>query len=331
MALITPIGFRVGYNRIWSTRVPSVPLQSELIWVERYIKEFVEWYFMRKRMIRLSFILSNVAVVFLSSRRIGVTVFVYDGFMEDLYARISSKWRDRYSRELRRKDRGIIWRRPAVVKPKPKYKRRKRAICRVYLSDSSLARASVSAASAISVSVIRHTLRFEKLMRVKARRKLVRKRRRRNSSVLWTNPIVNLFHSFYLRRMSFRAYKLVALTLRFLLKQFLPFEVTVRLKPVSSYRVTASVLARFIRIKLRSRYSIGELMGSVLSGMRFYKYGIGICACARGRFTRKQRASAVAYRKGNVPLNSVSVPVDYTLQSVPLKYGACGIRIYIAK
>lgn len=46
-----------------------------------------------------------------------------------------------------------------------------------------------------------------------------------------------------------------------------------------------------------------------------------------GRFSRKQRASSFSYTVGKVPLSTVTAFVDFSMDSISLRFGACGLKI----
>jgi ribosomal protein S3 len=51
----------------------------------------------------------------------------------------------------------------------------------------------------------------------------------------------------------------------------------------------------------------------------------------RGRFSRKQRASFVWTQIGKAPLNTISIYIDYTFFTIPLKNSAVSIKIWLYK
>lgn len=51
----------------------------------------------------------------------------------------------------------------------------------------------------------------------------------------------------------------------------------------------------------------------------------------RGRFSRKQRASFIWTQVGKVPLNTLSISVDYSFFTIPLKNSAVSIKVWLYK
>jgi hypothetical protein len=50
-----------------------------------------------------------------------------------------------------------------------------------------------------------------------------------------------------------------------------------------------------------------------------------------GRFSRKQRASAIWFRETKIPLNTLSAIIDYGFYSIPLRNSAAGVKIWLYK
>jgi hypothetical protein len=58
---------------------------------------------------------------------------------------------------------------------------------------------------------------------------------------------------------------------------------------------------------------------------------IGYKLAFKGRFSRKQRASNIWYMHGKVPLNTLSIKLDYSFFTIPLKNSAISIKIILYK
>jgi len=57
----------------------------------------------------------------------------------------------------------------------------------------------------------------------------------------------------------------------------------------------------------------------------------GLLVKCRGRFTRQQMASSMVFHAGRMPLSSINHNVDYAAGTIALKYGALGIKVYMAR
>jgi hypothetical protein len=62
-----------------------------------------------------------------------------------------------------------------------------------------------------------------------------------------------------------------------------------------------------------------------------YSMLLGYKLAFKGRFSRKQRASNIWYMHGKVPLNTLSVKLDYFFFTIPLKNSAISIKIILYK
>jgi len=90
---------------------------------------------------------------------------------------------------------------------------------------------------------------------------------------------------------------------------------------------TSDLILRYIKTKLKMRYTLREVLKPLAKRMK--KTSVGFYAKCSGRFTRKERAAKHTYRSGKLPLGSSSVPITYSFGTVALKYGAVGLKIYL--
>lgn len=93
---------------------------------------------------------------------------------------------------------------------------------------------------------------------------------------------------------------------------------------------TASTIANFIVKKLLTRFKVDKIIKSVIGSSELIQaQRSGILIECSGRFDRKERASKVRAGSGKIPLNSISSRVEYSLKNVVLKYGICGIKVWL--
>ncbi len=100
--------------------------------------------------------------------------------------------------------------------------------------------------------------------------------------------------------------------------------------------LTARMLSYVIRIRLTQKYSLGEILNKFVSYLDKQSSLIGYRITCHGRFTRRQRASHKMVKsslkyKDRLLLNTFTGVVDYAYVEEPLKYGMCGIRIWLVK
>lgn len=111
-------------------------------------------------------------------------------------------------------------------------------------------------------------------------------------------------------------------------------QVKVKYHYIKSPWLRSSLCARYLLRRLRQRrLNFYYLIRNFLSRTNFYggeKHNLyGIFISGAGRFTKRQRASYMKVQKGRVPFSSVSAPLDYSEVSLPLKYGACSVRVWV--
>jgi hypothetical protein len=58
---------------------------------------------------------------------------------------------------------------------------------------------------------------------------------------------------------------------------------------------------------------------------------IGYKLIFKGRFSRKQRASSIWLMKGKIPLNTLSIQIDYSFFTIPIKNSAISVKIMLYK
>jgi len=98
--------------------------------------------------------------------------------------------------------------------------------------------------------------------------------------------------------------------------------------PLRARMVNAEFLARFFLMKFQYKRELVRIINPVSSRL-LRRFG-GVRIDCRGRFTKKQRAGKFNFRHGTVSLNNFSHRVDYSQVALPLKYGACSIKLWLA-
>ena len=98
------------------------------------------------------------------------------------------------------------------------------------------------------------------------------------------------------------------------------------------FNVTTDIIATYISLKLQQRYSLNWVLRPILKDLTskmkskvFSGYKI-VCS---GRFTRKQIATYMWMKQGSLQLNNFSSLVKYSQASIKLKYGLCGIKVWL--
>ena len=143
--------------------------------------------------------------------------------------------------------------------------------------------------------------------------------------------------SLYLRSLRFKLLSLLSLLLTPLLSQFpiQPLLCTPLLVDRPSVPALAPLLSRFLaRTLKRGRTTpFPRVLNTLLdqSFLLFKKVGVlGLFVRAAGRFSRTQRASSLAVRRGKTPFSSLSTGVDRFSSVVTLKYGRCSLHLSVA-
>ncbi len=96
--------------------------------------------------------------------------------------------------------------------------------------------------------------------------------------------------------------------------------------------ITINSITRYISLKLAEKFSIDWILKPILKDLNMRiknKIFLGFKLTCSGRFTRKQIAHHEWFKKGALHFNTLSSLVKYSETRVRLKYGLCGIKLWI--
>lgn len=96
--------------------------------------------------------------------------------------------------------------------------------------------------------------------------------------------------------------------------------------------VDAHVILKYIRLRLISKYSLNYILKPILRDLHIRMKNqkiLGYKILCAGRFTRKQIAAKMWYKQGPTSVNNFENLIKYSQIKVRLKYGVCGIKMWI--
>lgn len=96
--------------------------------------------------------------------------------------------------------------------------------------------------------------------------------------------------------------------------------------------ISVNAISTYLSLKLQKRYSLDWVLKPILKDLSVKikrKNFIGYKIVCSGRFTRKQIATYMWMKGGSLKLNTLSNLIKYSEVRVRLKYGLCGIKIWI--
>lgn len=96
--------------------------------------------------------------------------------------------------------------------------------------------------------------------------------------------------------------------------------------------ITVDAITNYLCLKLQKRYSLNWILRPILKDLNIkvkQKNFLGYKIVCSGRFTRKQIATYMWMRNGSVKLNTITNLIKYSEARVRLKYGICGIKVWI--
>jgi ribosomal protein S3 len=142
---------------------------------------------------------------------------------------------------------------------------------------------------------------------------------------------INFFDNFFLRY--FFATNLILRKYFPILFKNLSKDISVRVSfnIVSKYQITASIVSRYICIRLKQGFALMSVIRPVLKDLSFNHSVIGFKISCCGRFTKKEIATFFWKRQRQLSTNTITALIDYSLNEVVLKYSLCGIKVWIQR
>jgi hypothetical protein len=111
-------------------------------------------------------------------------------------------------------------------------------------------------------------------------------------------------------------------------------KVSVVFVPCDISQVSALLICNFIRVKLRQRHDLKKIVYPMFRYLRpfvknknFQIGGVKI-ECS-GRFSKRDRGVCFTVATGRMPHSSRNCFIDYYFDEVILKYGICGIKVWV--
>lgn len=103
------------------------------------------------------------------------------------------------------------------------------------------------------------------------------------------------------------------------------------LKKMETIELNATILSKYISIRLRQRFQLKEALMPMLRHLSNNEFIRGFRIVCAGRFTRKEIALYDLRTYSSVPFSGVASRLDYALSEVVLKYSICGIKVWLHK
>jgi hypothetical protein len=97
-------------------------------------------------------------------------------------------------------------------------------------------------------------------------------------------------------------------------------------------KLTPNIISNYISWKLTQKHRLAWVLQSIIKDLSWrVDSGIigGYKILTSGRFTRKQIATYSWVKGGQLPLNQLTKLIKFSVSSVRLKYGVCGIKVWI--
>jgi hypothetical protein len=291
--IINPISLRLGLNRTWPLKTSGFAINLHL---ERFILEYVESFFDSRLLRDWGFIYSHVLLDQVSNN-LFVKIYLYDGISETILSKLFDIFYKRESYKMSRK----------------KLLRRKLRFAKRISNFPELRNFSYSEIFKLLVSQ-----KYNYYGYISGFNYL-------NRSVYLRNLVDSVIRSkFY-----FLLEELLSLDFKSIFGLLSSSNLYVNIKPLYSSYLTAFSLGRYITRKLEYNYTLSEIMSPLMKGLEGTLLGFFV-RCS-GRFTRAQRSQRKDFRLGLSPQSTLSLSFDYAFRFSQLKYGVCGVKVWIVR
>ncbi len=106
---------------------------------------------------------------------------------------------------------------------------------------------------------------------------------------------------------------------------------TILIKNVKKGRYNADIMVKFIVFRLAYYYKLWEVVKPMLKEISNFKRSRlrGAMIMCAGRFTRRQRASHKRWILNHAGLSTYKNRISYSFDTVRLKYGICGVKVWV--
>jgi hypothetical protein len=100
---------------------------------------------------------------------------------------------------------------------------------------------------------------------------------------------------------------------------------------MSQFRgIQSTMVGRYVVGALVNRFDMIGTVYRLLRGMMMNRFTPGLLVHCSGRFTRRQRKTYKRFQKGKIGIYRFDFSVEYFSVAMRQKYGACGIKIWLA-
>lgn len=117
---------------------------------------------------------------------------------------------------------------------------------------------------------------------------------------------------------------------------YLDKKVKIEFYSCSNHDLESYFIANYISIRLNQGYSVNEVITGVQRSLKNWlkvkqSKLIGYKIDCSGRWSRNQRASFKTVKEGSIPFSKIFSVIDYSYSTAFLKYGTCGIKVWLYK
>lgn len=106
-------------------------------------------------------------------------------------------------------------------------------------------------------------------------------------------------------------------------------KIEIYVQKINSDNLPAIVIGKYIVKQLSQRIGLMDVISPVIRNLKSNDNLIGFRINCSGRFTRRQMASYIWWKEGRLNMNTLSIPLDYASLNFRLRYGICGLKIWL--
>jgi len=105
-------------------------------------------------------------------------------------------------------------------------------------------------------------------------------------------------------------------------------KLNIRIHYIYKHIASLKIFHRYVRKCLKFHHTLNQIFYPFINDLIETIGPSGFLVKCSGRFTKRQRASLVKYRIGGVARSTFNSIIDYTVLSIPLKYGVGTIKFW---
>jgi len=153
--------------------------------------------------------------------------------------------------------------------------------------------------------------------------------KKKSKRILFYDIFFKYFFNFILRWVLIIFFQRAVLVIKSLFLQIVNTNINIKFKRITEDTITAKFLINYMVIKLKKKFSLKYVLNSVIKFLKNTERIEGFKIKCSGRFDKKQRATYLLKQLKKISSTGIFIPIDYAFSTLTLKYGLCGIKLWV--